>query len=370
MHLIKDIEVHGKHVLLRTGLNVPIDASGAVGDVFRLTRALATIEYLSGCGARTIIIGHLGRGGDSLRPVYEKLVSLTKVPIRFFDGGLEAARSEAEKLHDGECLVLENIRRSDGEEKNDPALARSLADLGDLYVNDAFADSHRAHASIVGVAALLPSYAGLLMEEEVSQLSGALTPPSGSVAIVGGAKFETKQPLIEKLLGLYGEVCVGGAIANDFLKARGLNVGTSLVSGALPSVALANDPRVLVQTDVIVRGEGGVRTCSVDDIHSDEAVVDAGPQTTEAWRAMIEQAPLVLWNGPLGVYEDGFTAGTDALAEAIDAHARRAIVGGGDTLAAIEKYSFDPSCVFLSTGGGAMLEFLTAGTLPGIEALG
>ncbi len=370
MRSIKDIEVHGKRVLLRTGLNVPVDASGAVGDVFRLTRALMTIEYLSGRGARTVVIGHLGRSGDSLRPVYEKLASLTKTSIRFFDGAFDAARAEAEKLHDGECLMLENVRRDDGEEKNDLTFACTLADLGDLYVNDAFADSHRVHASIVGVATLLPSYAGLLMEEEVSQLSGALTPPSGSIAIVGGAKFETKQPLIEKLLGLYGKVCVGGAIANDFLKARGLNVGASLISDILPPSELVHDPRVLVQSDVVVRSESGARTCDAADIGGKEAIVDAGPETTEAWGSLIAQAPLVLWNGPLGVYEENFTAGTDALAQAIDTSARRAIVGGGDTLAAIEKFSFDSSQVFLSTGGGAMLEFLSTGTLPGIEALG
>ncbi|HEX8994205.1 MAG TPA: phosphoglycerate kinase [Candidatus Paceibacterota bacterium] len=370
MRTISDVDVKGKRVLLRAGLNVPIGKDGAITDTYRLDRALMTINDLAAHGARTVIVAHLGRNGDSLRAVYEALAARAKVRISFFDGALAQAPEQAALLADGECLMLENIRRYPGEEANDPALARELAALGDLFVNDAFADSHRAHASIVGVAQLLPSYAGLLMQEEVEQLSSALVPPAHSLAIMGGAKFETKQPLIEKLLRSYERVCVGGALGSDMMKACGLSVGTSLVSEMLPPHELTLNTHIYVPSDVMVHGEKGDRATSTHNIQDDESIVDIGPSTLEAWSTMIAEAPLILWNGPLGIYEDGYGAGTDAIAKTIDTKATRAIVGGGDTLAAIEKYSFDPSRVFLSTGGGAMLEFLTAGTLPGIEVLG
>jgi len=367
---LTDADVSGKRVLLRASLNVPVDVRGAVSDDFRLRRGLRTVEYLASRGAKVVIVGYFGRAGDTLRPIAEALTRLLpSLTVHFSDEALSAAPKKVAALKEGECLVLENIRREAGEETNSPILSAALAALADIFVDDAFAEAHRDYASNVGVAGLLPSYAGFLFEEEIERLSEALTPPPGSLAIVAGAKFETKQPLIESLLGLYSRVCVGGAIANDFLKAKGLLVGKSLVSPLPVPASLANDPRVLLPTDVVVSGGGVTRTCSVGDIHAADTVVDDGPETTRAWAREISQSPFILWNGPLGAYEKGFLQGTDVLAQALSTAAARAAVGGGDTLAALEKYTFDDARVFRSTGGGAMLEFLATGTLPALDVL-
>lgn len=367
---IRDAEVSDKRVLLRAGLNVPMGEDGRVADVFRLKSALPTIEFLAGRGAKVVILAHLGRKGETLRPVAEALSSLTKVPVTFTDVPHEGAGIAVADLAEGSCVVLENVRQNPGEEKNDERFAQTLASLGDLFVNDAFADSHREHASVVGIAKFLPSYLGLLMEREVTELTKALTPPEGSLAIIGGAKFETKEPLIKKLLPLYGRICVGGALANDFLKARGLELGTSLVSKKPVPPELAMDPRIVVEHDVLaVRAGFYRRIAGYEDIRQTERVVDAGPQTAAAWSDYIMRSPFVLWNGPIGVYEEGYTTGTDALARALAQSSTRAAVGGGDTVAALEKFTFDEERVFLSSGGGAMLQFLAEGTLPGIKAV-
>jgi len=221
------------------------------------------------------------------------------------------------------------------------------------------------------VSRLLPSYAGLRFEDEIQKLSEALTPPKGALAIIGGAKFETKQPLIEKLLSSYSKVLLGGALGNDVIKARGLSVGASLVSNVPVPTAIASEARLEIATDAVVseRAKNVERTALTNDIRAVEAIVDIGPNTARAWGEAINTAPFVLWNGPMGIYEDGHTRGTDALAEALANSPTQAVVGGGDTVAAISKFSFDPARVFISTGGGAMLEFLTNGTLPGIEPL-
>jgi phosphoglycerate kinase len=365
LRTIHDLEVQSKRVLLRAGLNVPI-VDGAVTDDFRMRQALRTIELLAQRGARVTIISHLGREGDSLMPVFEKLKTLSTVPMQFHDGPLADAPTGVEE---GSCLMLQNIRREKGEEENSPELAQALAIRADIFVNDAFADSHRSHASIVGVAQLIPSYAGLLMEEEVENLSSALVPPVNSLAIIGGAKFETKEPLIKKLLSIYSEICVGGALSNDFLKARGYSVGASKISDKPVEKELAEDPRIHLQDDMTVMGPTGKRVAASTDIKNDERVVDAGPETSAHWSDKIKNAPLVLWNGPLGIYEEGYVDSTDALAEALVQSSARGIVGGGDTIAALEKFTFDQSRIFRSTGGGAMLEFLAEGSLVGLGSL-
>jgi phosphoglycerate kinase len=240
-----------------------------------------------------------------------------------------------------------------------------------MYVNDAFPVSHRADASIVGVPALLPHYAGLQFLNEVEHLSQALTPPHGSIALIGGAKFETKEPLLKKLLTTYSTIAIGGALANDVLKARGWPIGSSLVSTLGVPEDIAGNENLVVATDVVVRegAQGAERTALVVDTQANEAIIDIGPVTAATWAAAIALAPFVLWNGPMGIYELGYTDGTDALAEAITKSGCKAVVGGGDTVAALKKFNFDTTKVFVSTGGGAMLEFLTAGTLPGLEAL-
>lgn len=352
---ITEADVSGKRVLVRADFNVPL-IEGVITDDLRIKTAVPTLEYLHTAGASAIvIIAHLGRPGGkvdstlSLKPIEEKLHMLTTVPF----------------------TMEENLRFNPGEETNDPAFAAKLAGLGDLYVNEAFADSHREHASIVGVPKLIPGYAGLRFSEEVEKLSAALTPPEGAVALIGGAKFETKEPLIRKLLGPYNKVLVGGALGDDFFKARGLPFGQSLISKTPVAVDIAGDERVLMPTDAVFLevGSNAERRGFIVDIRANESVIDIGPRTAAAWADIVSKAPFVLWNGPMGLYEKGYGDGTDTLAEALAQSGVRAVVGGGDTAAAVEHFKFDPAKVFISTGGGAMLDFLTHGTLPGIEVL-
>lgn len=352
---VQDADVAGKRVVVRVDMNVPLEGGRILNDL-RIRTTIPTIELLHRKGAsKIVLLAHLGRPEgkvvESLRlaPVEARLRELTQVPFE----------------------MRENLRFDPREEQNDPAFAEELASLGDVFVNEAFADSHRAHASIVGVAKLLPSFAGLRFAEECARLQEALTPPRGSIAILGGAKFETKEPLIRKLLGLYSEVLLGGALANDIIKARGLPFGKSLVSDIPVPVEVATDERLVVPQDAVFLEEGSnaERTGGIFDIRANESVIDLGPQTAQLWSEKIADAPFVVWNGPLGIYEHGFEDGTDALASALSSSHARAVVGGGDTAAAIEKHHFDPKRVFMSTGGGAMLEFLVQGTLPGIEVL-
>jgi len=250
--------------------------------------------------------------------------------------------------------MLENVRFNPGEEKNDPAFAAELAQHGEIFVNDAFAVCHRAAASVVGVAALLPSYAGLLVQKEVDEISKALTPPEPAVAIIGGAKFETKIPLLTKLLETYGQVFLGGALANDMLKARGVDIKNSVASDTAVPAEMVSDPRILVPSD---------------HIWQDDMIMDIGSDTAQHWSTMLATQQFVLWNGPLGWYEKGFAAGTDAVAAGLLNSPAHAVIGGGNTEEAISKITFDPARVFISTGGGAMLELITEGTLPGLEPL-
>lgn len=362
---VRDADIAGKRVLIRVDFNVPLDASGpkpVIVDDSRIQAAIPTLTYLHEKGAtKIILLTHIGRPEgkevDSLRvaPIAEHLQSLISYP---------------------EVELRENLRFDPREEANDEAFAKELAALGDIYVNEAFPVSHRPGASIVGIPKLLPSYMGLRFEEEVEHISAALTPPQPALAIVGGAKFETKQPLLEKLLPQYAEILLAGALANDLLKARGLPVGASLVSDAPVPPALSQEDKLLVPLDVVVAldlpaGQAGTtaRTTNTGDVRHQERIVDIGAQTTAAWSGKIRNAGFVLWNGPTGVYEKGFVQGTDALAETLVNATCKALIGGGDTDAALSKFSFDPARIFVSTGGGAMLQLLADGTLPGIEAL-
>ncbi|HVV14819.1 MAG TPA: phosphoglycerate kinase [Candidatus Paceibacterota bacterium] len=315
---IRDADVSGKRVLVRVDFNVPMK-DGQVVDDARIKAALPTIGFLHERGAAQIILlAHLGR------PDGKVVEDLRLAPIE--------ARARA--LINAPFEMHENLRFDAREEANDEGFAKELAGLGDIFVNEAFADSHRAHASIVGIPKFLPSYAGLRFEEEVTKLSAALTPPPGAVAIIGGAKIETKAPLIEKFAATYSLILVGGAIANEYT----------------------------AKTNNVMLPQDGVS----DATH----VADIGPETARAWTEIIAQAPFVVWNGTMGMYEQSaFIGGTDAIAKAIIGSRAVAIIGGGDTAAAVAKFAFDPARIFISTGGGAMLEFLIQGTLPGIEAL-
>ncbi len=367
-------------VLVRSALNVPIE-NGIVTNDYRLRKALPTIRFLSEHGAKVILISHIGeKGAETLRPVEQAMKTLLPrlnfCPTTIGDEAREAVR----RMAPGDVLMLENLRREKGEVANDPTFAKELASLADVFVEDSFDTCHRMHASIVGVPSLLPAYAGLLLEEEVAALGGALMPTHPALAIIGGAKFATKEGVLETLLAIYDRVAIGGALANDFLAGQGHQIGKSLASGAATAkiAALLKNPKLVLPLDVRVVPSDAVdevdapqraRVARVDDIAADEVILDVGPATSALLANLASEAASILWNGPLGKYEIGFRDATDALARAIARASAHSVVGGGDTVASIESLGLMPRFSFVSTGGGAMLEFLAHGTLPGITAL-
>lgn len=368
-------DLAGKRVLLRTSLNLPVASDGSVGDTFRLHRALPTIRFLTEQGARVIIVGYLGRTGDSMRPVAEELIKLAhEIPMHFFGTDFSEAAREVAALKDGECLILESTRRHPGEEANDPAFIELLASFADIFVGDAFAEAHRDYASNVGVAKRLPRFAGLLMRDEIEQLNAARSPQGPSFAILGGAKFETKAPLIDSLLASYDHLFITGALANDVFKAKGLPVGRSLISKQLPARAVLENPRFLSPVDVTAENTDKQAKVKLPEaVVEEDKIVDIGPDSVSLIAPILAEAKFILWNGPTGLYEDGYTSYTHAIAELV-AHAvengAQAVIGGGDTIAAILESQVSPKALgFLSTGGGAMLEYLLKGNLPGIAAL-
>lgn len=369
-------ELKGRRVFLRTSLNLPVAANGEVGDLFRLRRGLQTIEFLVQNGARVVIAGYLGRNGDSMRPVAEALQRLAPhLVFRFFGTPFERAKAEADALRVGECLILESTRRDPREEANDPEFVALLASTADIFVNDAFAEAHRTYASNAGIASALPSFAGLLLREEIRQLARARTPESPSFAILGGAKFETKAPLIRSLLGTYDNLFITGALANDVFKAQGLPVGRSLVSVELPDKDVLAHPHFLAPADVVAEtSDGQAFTKKPENVAADDKIVDIGPDSIALVAPYIEKARFILWNGPTGLYEAGYVSWTHALAELVArrvAEGASVVIGGGDTIAAIQESGIGMDNLgFLSTGGGAMLEFLLKGNLPALEALG
>lgn len=372
MNTLHDIpDLKGKRVLVRAGLNVPLDLDGNVFDDFRLQRALPTITFLRERGARVLLMGHIGRKeGDTLMPVYRYL--LERIPELAFLDSFEGkeVHKHVENMHDGDIVLFENVRQNKGEWDNDESFSRTLADLADVYVNDAFGDSHRIHASIVGVPRLLPSYAGLLMEEEVRELSRMEHPEHPFLFILGGAKFETKFPLVQKFLTRADTLFIGGALANDVFRAQGHDVGASLLSKSHTNFsAILGSSRVLLPGDVRIVRRGEKKVTLPGFLEKADVIVDAGPDTIEVIKRYARTAKTILWNGPLGNYEGGHTDGTVALAQAMSEMNAHTIVGGGDTLASINKLNLYDKFDFVSTGGGAMLEFLASGTLVGIKAL-
>ncbi|MFZ2555946.1 MAG: phosphoglycerate kinase [Minisyncoccia bacterium] len=367
-------ELRGKRVLVRAGFDVPLTESGEVADFFRVRRSAETIKYLSAAGAHTIILSHIGRDAAATNePVSRALQHhVPHLYIPEIDG--HAARNAIQVMQDGEVILLENLRQDPREVANDDEFAKELASLGELYVGDAFSAAHRAHTSVVGVPKYLPHYAGLLMRDEVVELKKARVPDHPSFAILGGAKFETKAPLIKALLGSYDNLFVTGALANDVYKAQGFPIGRSLISKELPTPYILAHPHFLSPCDVTVQqADGHAFVKKPDAVDADDKIVDIGPDSVRLIAPFLEKANFILWNGPTGLYEEGFAAYTHAIAEII---ARRvdegahAVVGGGDTIAAIlESGVPEDRLGFLSTGGGAMLEYLLKGSLPGIDAL-
>jgi len=376
MKSLSDIpKLNDVRVLVRSSLNVPV-ADGKVVNTFRLRGALPTINYLREKGARVILISHIsGKGTESLAPMWEAMKEF--IPdIQFCPDIIgDQARNAVSALGAGEVLILENLRQNPGEEGNDEAFAKELASLGEVFVQDTFDVCHRKHAGVVGIPKFLPSYAGLLVEKEVQELAGALHPQYPSLAIISGAKFSTKEPVIKKLLASYDKVFVGGALANDFIKEAGNPVGASLVSGTSGEEIreLLHNKKVVIPVDAIVAPKGAGRDAghptTLSDVKEDEAILDIGPETSTLLADIVKDSKSVLWNGPLGNYENGFTDGTENLAKAIVASGAHSVMGGGDSIAVVENLGLADKFSFISTGGGAMLDFLAEGTLPGIEAL-
>jgi phosphoglycerate kinase len=387
---LRDDEVRGRRALVRVDFNVPLE-DGRVGDDTRIRAATPTLQALLERHARVIVLSHLGRPKGapeakySLRPVAERLGELMPgTPVEFCDQTVgDGARGAAERLAPGAVLLLENTRFLPGEEKNDDALARELATLGDLYVNDAFGAAHRAHASTEGVARYLrPAVAGLLMEKELAYLGRALAEPQRPfVAILGGAKISGKLDVISALLPKVDRMLIGGAMANTFFRAMGLETGKSLVEPDRVDLARellqSSGEKLVLPTDALVApalsADAPTRAVPRDAVPADQGMFDIGPDSIRAFAEIVRNARTVLWNGPMGVFETPpFDAGTlgvaHALVEATKAGATT-IVGGGDSAAAIAQAGLESGVTHVSTGGGASLEFLEGKELPGVGAL-
>lgn len=388
---LDDFSPKGKTVLLRADLNVPMQ-DGAVTDATRLTRLVPTLKELSEKGARTILLSHFGRpkGKDpalSLAPVCKALEKELGQPIAFVDDCTgEAVTAAAGALEDGGFLMLENVRFYPEEEKNDPDFAKSLARLGDVYVNDAFSCAHRAHATTHALATLLPAYAGRLMEAELTALGQALEHPERPVvAIVGGAKISTKIDLLNNLVTKIDKLVLGGGMANTFLAASGHPVGKSLCehemkeqAQGIMATAKAQNCEIILPVDAVVSTEfkpnPPTEKRDVDDVHEDEMMLDIGEKTVAEVSKILEQAKTVLWNGPVGAFETApFHAGTIALAAKVAELTEKggviSVAGGGDTVAALAQAGVEEKMTYVSTAGGAFLEWLEGKTLPGVKVL-
>jgi phosphoglycerate kinase len=353
MRSIKQIKnVKGKTVLLRVDFNVPVK-NGKVEDDFRIVKALPTIRFLQKRGAKIILITHLGKNGTaSLKPVIKCFFTISKIAknrVTFFD----------------------NIRKFPGEMKNDPAFAKKLSTLGDIYVNDAFSVSHREHASIVSLPKYIPSFAGFQFEEEVKNLSHAFRKTKHPfLFILGGAKFSTKIPLIKKYLKLADYVFIGGALLDDFLKAKGYEIGQSLVSDTNYGIGkLLKNKKLILPADVVVESGKKLINKKANEVKKNEIILDIGEKAVKNLAQFIKKSKLILWNGPLGKYEDRGAKATKKILKLVANSKSESIIGGGDTVTLISKMKMEKKFSFVSTGGGATLDFLANGTLPGIKAL-
>ncbi|MCI6647460.1 MAG: phosphoglycerate kinase [Oscillospiraceae bacterium] len=387
---VKDIDLKGKKVLLRCDFNVPQDkATGAITSDKRIVASLPTIRYLLDNGAAVIACSHLGKPkGEwkeslTLAPVAQRLSELLGMPVIFAKDIVgEDAKAKAAALQPGQVLLLENLRFEKGEEKNDPALAKELASMADVFVSDAFGTVHRAHASTAGVAAFLPAYAGLLVEKELSVMGKALDDPKRPfVAILGGAKVSDKINVINNLLEKADTVIIGGGMAYTFVKAMGHEIGTSLLEEdkldyARDMIAKAREKGVnlLLPVDTAI-GDSFAADCKRDVVAIDAMPagwmgLDIGPKTIELYAEAVKGAGTVVWNGPMGVFEfPAFAVGTEAVAKALAESGAVTIVGGGDSAAAVEKLGYADKMTHISTGGGASLEFLEGKELPGVACL-
>jgi phosphoglycerate kinase len=386
---IKDIDVSGKRVFCRVDFNVPMQ-DGKVTDDTRIRAALPTIQYLSEQGAKVILASHLGRPKGKvveelrLTPVAVRLSELFGKNVRKTDEAYgDAVKAEIDSMENGEVLLVENVRFYPGEEKNDPELAKSFAELADIYVNDAFGAAHRAHASTEGIAQYLPAVSGILMEKELDVLGKALTNPERPfTAIIGGAKVKDKIGVIDNLLDKVDNLIIGGGLAYTFVKSEGYEIGKSLLeedkielAQSFIKKAKEKGVKLYMPIDVVVADDfsenANKQEVNIDSIPADWEALDIGPKTRELYADVIKSSKLVIWNGPMGVFElNAFANGTkkvaEALAETPDAYS---IIGGGDSAAAVEKFGLADKMSHISTGGGASLEFLEGKELPGVAAL-
>ncbi len=382
---IEDIDVNGKKVLVRVDFNVPLK-EGKVGDDTRITAALPTIQYLLKNGAAVILCSHLGRpkGGPdpkyTMKPVADHLAGLLGKTVAFAEDCVgPAAESAARVLKPGEVLLLENTRFHAEEEKNDPAFAKQMASLADMFVNDAFGTAHRAHASTEGVTHFLPSAAGYLLEKEIKYLGQAVADPKRPfVAILGGAKISDKIGVIKNLLGKADKILIGGGMANTFLAAKGLAMADSLVEAealvTAKELMKSGGEKLVLPVDMVLGdkfdAEAASKTLDAGDVPDGWRILDIGPKTAATFADVVKAAGTVVWNGPMGVFEfPNFAKGTFAVAKAVADSKAVSVIGGGDSVAAVQESGLADQITHISTGGGASLEMLEGLVLPGLAAL-
>ncbi|MDR2295819.1 MAG: phosphoglycerate kinase [Clostridiales Family XIII bacterium] len=388
---IRDVDLAGRRVIVRCDFNVPIDANGGISDETRIVGALPTIRYLIERGAKTILMSHMGRPDGAvdmrytLKPVAESLSAHLGREVLFVSSPAvvdDAVRATAAGLAEGDVMLLENLRFRKEETKNDAAFARELAALADVWVNDAFGTAHRAHASTAGIAAFLPAVSGFLIEKEVEFLGDALEHPARPfVAVLGGAKVGDKIPVIENLLNKVDSLLIGGGMAYTFFKARGYEIGKSILdeahveaAAALERAAKEKGVALLLPVDVkaavAFENDAEAGFCDADGIPADRMGLDIGPRTIAGFSEKLRGAGTVVWNGPMGVFEmPNFAEGTRAVAHALAESDAVSIIGGGDSAAAVERFGCAERMTHISTGGGASLEFLEGRVLPGIAVL-
>lgn len=390
---LKDLDVKGKKVLVRVDFNVPMSKEDdkVISDDSRIVAALPTIKYLLDQDSKVILMSHMGRPKGEANPKYSlevvanRLSELLEKEVKFIKSDLvvdDEVKEEVEKLENGQVALLENTRYRKEEEKNDQAFSRQLADLADLYVNDAFGTSHRAHASNVGVSTFLPSALGFLVEKEVTIMGKALEDPERPfLAILGGAKVSDKINVIDNLISKVDTILIGGGMAYTFLKGLGKEIGRSLLEEdkidlamSLLEKAKANNVEIVLPVDVVIADEidkdAKTEIVDIDHIPADKEALDIGPKTSELFAEKIRAAKTVVWNGPMGVFEvKPFSSGTLAVAKALTESQGVTIVGGGDSALAIEQAGYKDKISHVSTGGGASLEFLEGKILPGIDAI-
>lgn len=387
---VKDIEVKGRRALVRCDFNVPMQ-DGKITDDIRITSALPTIQYLTEHGAKVILMSHMGRPkGEakmefSLKPVADRLAELLGQDIQFISVPQvvdQQVIDAANQLEEGQILLLENVRFRKEETKNEAGFSKELAQLGDIFVNDAFGTAHRAHCSTAGVADYLPAVSGFLIEKEVKFLGEALEDPQRPfVAIMGGAKVGDKIPVIENLLKKVDTLVIGGGMSYTFFKAMGLEIGASILdaesvelAGQLIKRAEEASVKLMLPVDVVCAKEfdnnSEAMTCDRESIPADKMGMDIGPKSIQNISEELAKAKTVVWNGPMGVFEmPNFAQGTKAVAESLANSGATTIIGGGDSAAAVEQFGYGDKMTHISTGGGASLEFLEGKTLPGIAVL-